>query len=61
MMHYFAGENQLKKLRHELNVDDSKVNDRDGNGWTPLHYAASSGQQAMQALQVCAECNAAYA
>lgn len=25
MLHYYAGENQLKKLRHELHVDDSKV------------------------------------
>ena len=25
MLHYYAGENQLKKLRHELHVDSSKV------------------------------------
>ncbi len=25
MLHYYAGENQLKKLRHELHLDESKV------------------------------------
>ena len=60
MLHYYAGENQLKKLRHELHVDSSKVNDRDGNGWTPLHYAAASGQDTLQALQICLEFKADF-
>jgi hypothetical protein len=52
MLHYYAGENQLKKLRHELTIGEAKINERDGNGWTPLHYAAASGQSALVALQM---------
>ena len=55
MLHYFAGENHVKKLRHELLIDASAINDRDGNGWTPLHYAAAGGAACMVALQVLLE------
>ena len=122
MLHYYAGENQIKKLRHELHVDSSKVlalcgycfrgcrrrmlcawaqgcrrrapercagaapclaasqththththahththrrraqvNDRDGNGWTPLHYAAASGKDTLMALQILLEFQADF-
>jgi hypothetical protein len=37
-----------------------QINDGDGNGWTPLHYAASSGKSALMALQVLLEHHADF-
>ena len=37
-----------------------QINDRDGNGWTPLHYAAAGGKTCVMALQMLLEYKADF-
>jgi ankyrin repeat protein len=48
VLHYAANDGDLQQVQRLLATED--VNARDNEGWTPLHFAAQSGEPEVVAL-----------